>query len=96
MIATLWRKRGWVVALLAGAMPLGTVADCGYTPGLGGSLVYDQDGGDILYGGPGAASVVVIDDHHHHDDFVYEEVYYEEVYYEDVYCDPYFDWDCWW
>ena len=97
MIKWLLNKRAWVLVLLAGAMPLGTVADCGYAPGVGGTLYYDRydHGRDYGHGG-----VVIVEDYGY-DDVYYEEIYYEDVYYEDVYyeddfCDPFSFWDCWW
>ena len=92
MIRWLLIKRAWVLVMLAGAMPLGTVADCGYTPGVGGTLYYDRDDHDYdrRHGG-----VVIVEDYGY-EDVYYEEVYYEDVYYEDDYCDPFLFWDCWW
>ena len=92
MIKWLMNKRAWVLVLLAGAMPLGTVADCGYAPGVGGTLYYDRydRGRDYHDGG-----VVIIEDYGY-DDVYYEEIYYEDVYYEDDFCDPFSFWDCWW
>ena len=96
MAKFLLNRRGWMLVLLAGAMPLGTVADCGYS-GSGGSLFLNR-------GGYQGGSVVVVDDGHHHgggfadvyyDDYYYDDYYYDDYYYEDdYYCDPYF-WDCW-
>ena len=107
MTTFLLNRRGWMLVLLAGAMPLGTVADCGYS-GSGGSLFLNR-------GGYHGDSVVVVDDGHHHgggfvdvyveedvyyddyyyDDYYYDDYYYDDYYYEDdYYCDPYF-WDCW-
>ena len=92
MIKWLLNKRAWVLVLLAGAMPLGTVADCGYAPGVGGTLYYDRydRGRDYHDGG-----VVIIEDYGY-DDVYYEEIYYEDGYYEDDFCDPFSFWDCWW
>ena len=93
----LFNKRAWVLVLAAGAMPLGTVADCGYTPGLGGTFYYDGGGhgGDHYYDGyMGRGGVMIVDDWGY-DEIFYDEVYYDEVYYEEEYCDPW-EFDCWW
>ena len=98
MTRFLMNRRAWVLALLAGTMPLGTVATCDGGPG-GGTLFYDRFDDDHYYG---RDTVFVGGPHHgYHDeviiveDYVYDEVYYEDVYYDDYYCDPFFDWDCW-
>ena len=101
MARWLLNKRGWVLVLLAGAMPLGTVADCAYTPGRGGTFYYDKDGGDHYYhDDPYHGEIVIVEDYGYddvyYDDVYYDDVYYEDVYYEDDYCDPFLFWDCWW
>ena len=99
MTRWLLNKRAWVLVMAAGAMPLGTVADCGYTPGLGGTFFYDAGGHDYYDGPVRHGGVVIVDDwgydDYFYDDIYYEEVYYEEVYYEEEYCDPW-DFGCWW
>ena len=102
MTRFLMNRRAWVLALLAGTMPLGTVATCDGGPG-GGSLFYDRfdddhyyddhyyDDGLVVVGGPSYGyhdEVIIVED------YGYDEVYYEEVYYDD-YCDPFYFWDCW-
>ncbi len=101
MAQWLLRKRGWMFVLLAGAMPLGTVADCGYIPGSGGTLYYDSGNSDRYYGGGyDRGGVVIVEDYgyddYYYDDYYYDDYYYEDVYFEDDYCDPYLFWDCWW
>lgn len=96
----LMNRRGWILALLAGAMPLGTVADCDYS-GRGGTFylnrTHHDDGVLFIDDGHrhgGFLDVFIEDDYYYDDGYYYDEYYYEEDYYEDEYCDPYF-WDCW-
>ncbi len=79
--------RAWSLALLAGTMPLGTVATCDYGSS-GGTLFYDRFDDDY-------DEVVIIDGGHggyYYDDYYYED---EIIIIEDDYCGDYF-WDCWW
>jgi hypothetical protein len=99
MTRWLLNRHAWVFVLLTGAMPLGTVADCNYVPGYGGTLYYDADRYDDDYHGGHYSEVVIVDDYgydYYYEDVWYEDVWYDEVYYEDDYCDSFFFWDCWW
>ena len=96
MIKLLLNRRSWLLVLFAGAMPLGTVSNCDYSPA-GGTFFLDQfdddDGEFIYYGGsPHDGYVVVEEDYYYEDDYYYDEYYYDE-YYDD--CNPLFFWECW-
>jgi len=94
-----------MLALLAGSMPLGTVATCDYSGG-GGSLFYNGGGrhDNVVFVGDyprhGSVDVFVEDEVFYDDYYVYEDPYYYDPYYYDpyyddpYYCDPYY-WDCW-
>ncbi|MHC4066472.1 MAG: hypothetical protein ACYSUI_18500 [Planctomycetota bacterium] len=98
----LLNRRGWMLALLAGSMPLGTVATCDYSGG-GGTFFLDRSGHgddgvffiDDGHRGGGFVDFFIEDDVYYEDDYYIDEVFYEDDYYDDdYYCDPYF-WDCW-
>ncbi|MCP4250856.1 MAG: hypothetical protein GY778_27780 [bacterium] len=98
----LLNRRSWMLALLAGTMPLATVGTCDYGPG-GGTFFLDQGGhrgGDgvvFIDDGPsrgGFVDVFIDDGYYYEDDYYYEDEYYYEEDYYDEYCDDYF-WDCW-
>ncbi|HUU84257.1 MAG TPA: hypothetical protein VM243_12205 [Phycisphaerae bacterium] len=103
MMRFLTNRRAWTLALLAGAVPLGTVATCDGGPG-GGSLFYDRidndhgyNGGSFFGGGPsyGYHDDVIIVEDYAYDEVYYDDYYYDDYYYEEDYCDPLFFWDCW-
>ena len=97
----LLNRRSWMLALLAGTMPLATVGTCDLGPG-GGSFFLDQgsrygDGVVFVDAGRqhgGFFDVFIDDGYYYEDDVFYDDVYYDDYYYDDYYCDPYF-WDCW-
>ncbi len=96
----LLNRRSWMLALLAGTMPLATVGTCDYGPG-GGTFFLDQGshhGDSVVFidDGPrrgGFFDVFIDDGYYYEDDVFYDDVYYDDYYYDDYYCDPYF-WDC--
>ncbi len=103
MTRFLMNRQGWVLALLAGSMPLGTVVTCNGGPG-GGTLFYDSfgdgghfDDGLVFAGGPrrGHYDEVIIVEDYVYDDVYYDDIYYDDVYYQDVYYDdPYYGGYC--
>ena len=87
------KRLATVMALLAGGIPLATMANCDYGPG-GGTFLMDRfdtgwDNEALFFAPPVHQVDVVIEDSY------YDDGYYlvDDVYYDD-YCDPYY-WDCW-
>ena len=100
MTRLLTNRRSWLLALLAGTMPLGTVATCDYS-GAGGTLFYDHVGHHDYDGGAlfiDSGPYGYVDDHYYYDDVVIvDDYYYDDYYYDDYYYDDCSSfWDCWW
>ena len=90
-------RKAWLFLLLAGTMPLGTVADCNYVPGVGGTGFYSGGDDVVFIGGPpvfgprvGADVIIVEEEVYYDDPFYYE----EEIFYDDEFCDPFFFFGC--
>lgn len=84
MNGLLRNRMAWLLVVLAGAVPLSTVATCAPSPYGGGTLFIDGDD-DLFFD----------DDHHGGSGFFFEETFYEEeVFFDEGYCDPFFDFDC--
>ena len=99
MTRLLTNRRSWLLALLAGTMPLGTVATCDYS-GAGGTLFYDHVGHHDYDGGAvfiDSGPYGYVDDYYYDDVVIVDDYYYDDYYYDDYYYDDCSSfWDCWW